>query len=548
MPGNCRIPFNQNGQITTMSRIIIHSLMLVLCAEACAALFADVAPPVYPGYSLSPFDANNLRMRSEKIDLYYGSTCTIEAVFEIWNPAKKIVGNRIGFPFNPLAFTPRGRDTSKIYDFVMSLNGEDLLDTDAPHGSEIRSDKNYWYGWTCAFKPKRNIVKLTYHVLTTSGESGYRWEKTLNYVLNSDRNWPGTIENVQVTVHFPASIAQRQVLAETSPPGYEIKEKEIVWRFTSFTPRPESNIVLHLIDFKFFADMLNHEKVLSAPDATNAAKLDAARFFASLAPFKGINISAPTMFKRSYYDTIVLPNLKSAERTLFKSTYKLHKGSGFEDYYSIDDHENFYRNDPLRRSVLDVMNRIGYFEKIEYPVIYKYIEGAKRLFNEVVTGEPKNAAAWIAFIDNYYLIETGACSPCVPWSIKCDCPESQKELVREAYRHCGNDSTIAAWNSFLFPARAPLPDTLELERSENPRNITIKIKHENLSWSDRLLSPDELGLVKKAYTMSGDVYFVLKNTHLDENTQKKLADILGGCALYRYKFCRDLEKLHRRGK
>jgi hypothetical protein len=534
-----------------MTRTIITSLLLVLCTKLYTTLYADVAPPTFPGYSLSPFDAKSVRMKSEKVDIYYGTPCKIEAVFEILNPSNKIVEKKIGFPLNLLAIRPWGRDTaSKIYDFVMSLNGENLKETDVPSGHEIRSDTHYWYGWTCKFKPYLNSVRLTYHTLTSYGNRGYRWEKTLDYILNSNKCWPEKIEDVKVTVHFPESIAKRQVLAETSPPGYEIKEKEIIWHFTSFTPRPESTIALHIIDFKFFADMLKNEKVLSSSDIDNATKLKAAEFFASLAPAKGIHITAPTYFKRSYYDEVVLPNLTSPEKKLFDSTYQLYKRSGFEDSYSINDYERFQNNDLQRRTVLEVMNRIGYFEKNEYPVIYKYIEAAKRLFHEVVTSEPKNAAAWKAYIDNYYLIETGACSPCIPWvGTRGDCPESQKELIREAYRHCAGDSTIAIWNSYIFPERAPLPDILELENYEKSQeNVTIKIKHEDHSWRDKTLSPGELGLLKKAYTMSEKGVFVLSNRQVDKDTEKKLVEILGGYDLYRYKFCHDLEKVRRRGK
>ena len=536
-----------------MTRTIIKSLLLALCI-ICAALYADALPPIFPGYSISPFDAENVRMKSEKIDIYYSDTCRIEAVFEIMNPTREIVEKKIGFPFNVSAFRPRVRsdnDTaSKIYDFVMSLNGENQVETDVPSGHEIRSDTHYWYGWTCKFKPDLNIIKLTYHTLKGFGNFGYRWEKTVHYILSSDKNWPGAIDTVRVRVHFPESIAQRQVLAETSPPGYEIKEKEIDWRFTSFTPTPTRDINLHIIDLKVFADMLRYEPLLSAPKTDNATKLKAAEFFASLAPVKGINMSAPTYFKRSYYDETVLPNLKSSERVLFDSTYKFHKGSGHEDYYSVDGFENFNKNNALRHTVMDVANRIGYFEKIQYPVIYKYIVGAKRLFNEVVTSEPKNAEAWKAYIDNYYLIETGACSPCIRYAGgRGGCPESQKDLVRKAFLHCGNDSLIALWHRFIFPTHTPLPDTVELERFAKPQeNITIKIKYNYHSWSEKTLSPEELNLVKNAYKMTNDAFFVLKNTSVDEATQKKLAEILGAYDIYRDKFCQEFVKLRKRGK
>jgi hypothetical protein len=538
-----------------MERIKNTSLLFVLYAGLCVVLNADVAPPTFPGYSLSLFDAKDVRMTSEKVDIYYGKICKVEAVFEILNSTNKIVEKKIGFPFNPSAYSSLARrktmdTTIKIYDFTMSLNGENMKITDDSQSRELQPDKQDWYGWTCKFKPGLNNVKLTYNTLTSFGNSWYKWEKTLYYYFTLDNNWPDKIDNVQVTVHFSESIAKRQILAETSPLGYEIKEKEIRWRFTSFTPKRESYIDLHLIDFKFFADMTKYEKVLSSQNADNATKLEAAMFFSSLAPYKGIKIYAPTRFIRSYYDETILPNLKPSERALFDSTYKLNKGSGGADYYNVHD-DNYFERPDVRRRVLKVMNRIGYFEKNDYPVIYKYIVGAKRLFHEVVTSEPKNAAAWRAYIENYYLIETGACGPCLPWiREQCDCPESQKEIIREAFRNCGNDSTIAVWNNFLFPTQAPLPDTLKLASSIKPQEKTSIMVNlgGNCGWNEiGPLSHDEFTLINKAYTMSSNGYLVLNDTHLDEDTQKKLVEILGGCSLYLIKFCRDLEKLKKRG-
>jgi hypothetical protein len=167
-----------------------------------------------------------------------------------------------------------------------------------------------------------------------------------------------------------------------------------------------------------------------------------------------------------------------------------------------------------------------------------------------VVSEPKNTDAWKTYIENYYLIETGGFSPCILWAhSRGNCPESQKELIRDAFRNCGNDSTIAIWHRFIFPTSAPLPDSLEIVRFEKPQeNITVMIKHEDHSWSDRSLSPDELSIVEKAYAMSNDRFFVLKKTPADEDTQKKLVEILGGSELYRNRFCRDLQKLQKGGK
>lgn len=216
-----------------MTRITITSLLIFLYTGLNTTILADAAPPTYPGYSLWPFDTKDVRMKSEKVDIYYGDACKIEAVFEIVNPTKEIVEKKIGFPLNISAIKPKKwecKDTvSKYYDFTFSLNGENLVETDLTYGFEMLPDA--WHGWTCKLKPNLNIVKLKYNTVTSCGNSGYRWGKTLYYNLNSDKNWPGKIDRVQVTIHFPDGIAKRQILSETSPPGYDVKEKEITWRF-----------------------------------------------------------------------------------------------------------------------------------------------------------------------------------------------------------------------------------------------------------------------------------------------------------------------------
>ncbi|MBN1760342.1 MAG: hypothetical protein JW863_18585 [Chitinispirillaceae bacterium] len=528
--------------------LLLLLLSLVLSSRIGTGLFADVAPPSFPGYSLSPFDAGEVYMKSENVDIYYGSPCRVEAVFEIINPTKEMVKKKIGFPHHIAALSGRGRDTGTIYDFTLSLNGVNQKETDRPKGRSIRTDTHYWYGWTCGFNPGKNVVKLIYHTVSGFGNSGYRWEKTLYYNMNSSKNWPEKIDEVNVTIHFSENIDKKQVLAATSPSEYEIKEKRISWHFTSFTPALNNDIALHFIDFKIFADMLRYEKFLTTPCKENAEKLQAAQFFANLAPVKGIQMDAPGSFERLYYEKKVLPNLKSDEQYLFKTTYGLHKGFRSEDYYRVDNYQEFRKNDSLQRRILQVMDRIGYFEKIVYPTIYRYIKGAKKLFDEVVTSEPENTAAWIAYINSYYLIESGACSPCLPWSYTCDCPASQKELVREAYRHCGNDGTIALWYSYLFPVRTPLPDTIELVRYEkSPEKVTFKIKSGEHGWTLRTLYADEYNLLMTAYTRSGDVFLLSNTTRIDDAIQKRLIDVLG-CSCHQKKFCRDLKKFGSNGK
>jgi hypothetical protein len=526
-------------------------LILLLIVNIPSRSFSDAAPPSYPGFSLALKDTGCVRLKSETVDIYYGDRCKVEAVFNVQNTGKSSLKKKIGFPFHirtskPWLFPTQGDTTIRIYDFTMNLNGERLTETDILTETEFRSDKKYWYGWTCPLKTGMNRMTLTYHIVP-GHRNPVHWEKVLYYAFRTDDKWPDTIDNLEITVHFPEPVDRRQILSGTIPPGYEISEKKVHWRFTPFSPKPGDQMALYLIDFTIFKDMLKYEKVLSLPGTDNATKLTAAKFFANLAPFKGFYLYPPNSFDQSYYESSVIPALKPSERPLFDQTYKFHKGFQGRAFYSVEDYSAFEKNDSLRYIVMQVMARISYYEKIVYPVTYNYLVGAKRLFREIVTSEPKNAAAWRAYLDNYYKIESNAWSPC-DYRVRtsAECPASQKELVKAAFRNCPNDPEIALWYESLFSENLPLPDTITFSQyAQAPAAILDGISQIDGS---RKYTKDDIALLEKVYSTKAGEFHIRGPARVDDTTRKKIIEILGGRFLYRQKFCKELEKLRLREK
>jgi len=447
-----------------------YFLSAIICF--CGLLNADIAPPTFPGYSLSLFKAQDVRMTSQKVDIYYDSICWIKAEFKIVNPGKSEVKKNIGFPFNIMNY----KDPSvQCYDFTFSLNGIRYKATDTQHDSEIqygktlRSDKKDWYGWTCKFKPGLNTINLTYNTEPSHSNNGYGWAKRLQYIFCQSENSKENIDNAQLTIHFTDKIQARQILKQTSPENYHFTDSTISWQFVSLSPESHRNIALEFFDFPQFKKLITFDKILTSSNVDNKSKLNAATFFMTLAPSKEGN-----------------------------------------------------------------------------PEIFNYIETSKRLFSEIVKSEPQNASFWKAYIENYQAFETGACSPCYYRSrYYGSCPESQKNIVAEAYKNCGNDSTIALWHRFLFTARIPLPDSIQIEEMNKDNSIDIKTKWTKGSWRIRTLAHDTLDFVKKYYTVKNNQFLVRKKLEPDLETHKKLVDILEAHVYYGYLFCKELHELQK---
>jgi hypothetical protein len=446
-------------------------------------LLADVAPPIFPGYSLSLFRDQDLRMTSQKVDIYYDTVCRIKAEFKIVNPGKSALKKNIGFPSYIMNLIPSSGDlkdtTIQLYNFTFSLNGirqkaaDSQQDSKLEYGTILRTEKKNWYGWTCVFKPGLNTINLTYNTVPSPSRSGYGWAKCLQYIFYQSENSKESIDNVQVTIHFPDKIQAMQILKQTYPENYSITDSTISWQFLSLSPESHNNVVLEFFDFPQFKKLVSFTMKLSSPNVDNKTKFDAATFFATLvSPYQNCN-------------------------------------------------QEFF----------------------------KYIEQSERLFTEIVKSEPRNASFWKAYIENFNVFETDACSPCDYWTMyNSSCPESQKNIVSQAYNNCRYDSTIALWHHFLFTSRIPLADSIQIVDKNMDKSIDIKIKWTKGNWRIITLAQDTLAFIKKYYSVTNNQYLVRNKQKLDLETHNKLAEILKAHAYFGYLFCAELNEQQKLNK
>lgn len=81
-----------------MALPLIRILLAVCIIFAAAPLRADLAPVQHVGYGISPVKAKGLRMLTAKVDITWGSPCTLSATFVIDNQTSKPADIQLGFP------------------------------------------------------------------------------------------------------------------------------------------------------------------------------------------------------------------------------------------------------------------------------------------------------------------------------------------------------------------------------------------------------------------------------------------------------------------
>lgn len=519
-------------------------------------IHADIAPTKYKGWTLSPRYDSRVRMTSEFVDILWGSTCKVQAVFNLLNHTDSVINMKIGFPAN-LTFLKKKypahlywkveKSTSResineMYDFKFELNGIALTETDVPD-DKIERGEEQWYGWECAIQPGCNRIILSYHV-APNPTSAYSWQKNLYYVMHTGKFWDSKIDSATVVVHFPEKLSREQIHDQTTPSTYALQDSSIEWKFNNFEPNAEHNVHLQITGFDTFQKIVKYKTALLNSQVGNKTKLDAAKFFASLTFAKGINFTAPASIDSAYYYDEILPNLSGDEVKIFQQTY------GKTKYYPVGllksgkNYNAFSSDEEIQHSIKSALLRTAYYEKVEYKKCWEFVEFSKRLFREVITEEPKNVDAWLSFLENAYRIHPEGCNPCkFGFSLRTG-GYFQNQVAKEAYTHCSTDPRIRAWYRLAAPHSAELPDTIGKVRRQTKEGYELLIKDQSSSGGIiQDITSNEFNAIKKQYRVTDANCLVKKNVLVDNKVKKTIVDILYKLRFYHLELCRELKEL-----
>jgi hypothetical protein len=473
-----------------------------------------------------------MQMKSEKVEITWGTLCKVTATFELINPTPKARTVKIGFPVIKPSLRENADSVNRVYGFT--LNGAKLTETTVL-GPAQDSPAESWYGWTCMMKPGSNSINLTYSVKPDNSYYS-KWQKNLHYVLYTGKFWNGTIKNAEVIISFPANIPKEQILDETSPSGYEIQGNKIRWAFKDFKPTIKSNIQLKIIDSTIYPVLKKYYSMLHDTGVDDKTKIETAMFYVNLVASNPTNFGVPTSFDSGYYYSTLLPNLMHSEKTVFISNYtKIKHGN-----VSCSNYSNFYNDTNVQHPIKHALERIGYYNT-KAPEFLQFAKNALSLFRVVVTRAPHNAEAWKAYIDNNYLLDPEGWNPCKGgYNRNGPIEEGQRDLVKEAFSYCGKDTTIKMWNNVAFPENADLPDTIghiNTIPQTDTEEVGIWIRNSRTDEIADSLSRKEFAVINRKYTVTDDNYLAIDNRHVVDSTKKEIAAILDRCNYYRYKLC-----------
>ncbi len=521
---------------------------IVLCAiiGTVSVMFADIAPTQYKGWTLSPKFESLVCMTSEVVDIYWGDVCKVKAVFNLANHSDTTINMKIGFPVN-LTFLKTNQvlqqdSINRIYDFTFTLNGITITESDIPERLPY-SREEQWYGWDCKIQPGYNRIDLLYYVKPSPTYS-YGWQKNIYYVLHTGKFWEDKIDSAVVTVHFPQIISAEQIHSKTTPSEFKIKDSSIVWEFSSFEPTDYHNINLRITSFDIYQKMLKFNTELSSPQVDTKIKLDAAIFYASLTFDKGINFTAPAVIDSAYYYTTILPNLSTAELKVFQQYYsktKYHVVGLLNDY---ENYNSFSSNGELQHIIKSALLRTGYFGNVEYKECWQFVELSKHLFLEVVTEEPENATAWLAYLENAYRIHPEGCNPCKSGFSLRTYGYFQNEIAIEAYKHCPNNAKIKLWHDFALPHSVELPDTIGKVIGYSKDGIELLIEDQSSGHGIILsITAKEFNVIEKMFQVVDKKYLIKTNIKVDEETNNAIVDILNEYSFFHLRLCSELKAL-----
>lgn len=535
-----------------------NQYFIVLCViiGTSAQLFADIAPTQYKGWTLSPKFESRVRLVSETVDIYWGKACKVKAVFYLDNHSDTVIHMKIGFPVNLTFLKERtpphmvfksskeisNDSINKIYDFTFTLNGSPLFETDIPN-QRINRNEEQWYGWDCTIQPGQNTIHLSYYV-RPNPTPAYAWQVNLYYVLHTGKFWDAKIDNAIVTVHFPQKISRDQIDRKTTPSDFNITDSSIVWEFRTFEPTKEHNIQLQITSFDFFQQLVKFRTALSNPQVDTKTKLDAAIFFAGLTFVKGINFTAPADIDSAYYYTTILPNLSPDELKIFQQTYGKTKYRSVGLLKTDDLYNAFSSNEELQHIIKSALLRTGYYGNVKYKECWQFVELSKRLFREVVTEEPKNANAWLAFLENAYRIHPEGCNPCkFGFSLRTG-GYFQNKIAMEAYKHCPNNPNVKAWHKFAVPHSAELPDTIGKVSGQSKEDVEIMIRDQSSGGGIiQSISTNDFNAIKKKYQIVENQYLIKTDRKINEETMNAIVDILYKNRFYHLRLCHELKAL-----
>ena len=441
---------------------ILRSITLVTLAVW--PMYADVCPTRYFGTGIVPAATNDIRMVEAHVEIRWGTPCDLSAQFVLENVTTNACAAVVGFPIQ----SRRKSESTNASKFAIAFDGIDNADARFVERPTALTNWWKWPAWfQCphTFKPGKTSVTIT-SVLPASDDLLVAHTENLYYSIETGGYWRGPIGHEDVTIRFPETTSNLQILA-VSPSNGVVSGNTIRWEFSELKPTNAA----HDIHVRYLRPDVStalaelRAKHATEPGNTNATLRLALCLF-GLGPLEGCRGLPPSRLSKAEYEVIWRKMKDLHAEAFLESQYELAKDGWYtrekkqmmmqQCEASIAAQSQPSRGDSNRVTEASALfvklalegSRLGeLLSEVDYQPPYgksRHVDEARSLVEEVLHDNPHNAEAWNIYLANYYRFNFGGTAPFI---VGLDVPiVRQVRCIREAATNCPGDRMIELWS------------------------------------------------------------------------------------------------------
>ncbi len=405
---------------------LLRSAILFVVVGACA--HADISPTEFIGSGIAPKSGSSVRMEKAKVEIVWGTPCSLAATFTMVNPSATDQELSVGFPM-PAGAEPTTRTPDAL---SISFDGEAAAVTPPGTGEEDRDERKDWVWYHCkhTFKPGKTEVTVK-TILRASLVYATGFRESLFYCIQTGGNWAGNIGEEEVIIRFPDPLQENQITSAT-PSAYQIDGNCVRWRFVDFKPAgKEFDIALSYVRPDAMRVIVALRNDLRKNPTSVGAAIRLAKHLLALGNAKSNSGFPPSWISKEQYETILTKIGAQAERKIFVEHYKLNREGRYAEVSS--------EWTDARLNLVQILADAGYRDQASQSV---FVLEAESLLKDVLARDPHNAEAWNVYLASYWRFSFAAVGH---WFGMTRLSRVQAKLIETAAQNCPSDECIRLW-------------------------------------------------------------------------------------------------------
>jgi hypothetical protein len=299
---------------------------------------------------------------------------------------------------------------------------------------ELKWQYASWYFAKTTLRAGENEVHVKTR-LSPSGLYNQPYKRSLDYCISTGGRWKGPIGKESVEIVFPGR-SPSSFVTRIKPDTGKIYDESIQWTFLDFEPQSDE----YDIELEFFhpavAAILSKLKAAyeHEPGSSSAALRYAVHLF-SLGWAKGNSGFPPQDLTEEEFQSVLRNISDERDRRSFTQFYiKQNNGS-----YKAATNEWT----PARGRMVQILADADFSE--HYPE-YSQVEEARKIVEDLLKREPKNADVWMVYLTHFWRFSFAARGH---WFGQTVFSKPLRKAIDSAFHYCPQDQRIRAWHEAM---------------------------------------------------------------------------------------------------